>query len=40
MRWLKQEIDRLGSNDLWMAIVASILAALMILAATEAHSLY
>ena len=42
MRWLKQEIYRLGNNDLWMAIAASLIAALMIVAATEAlgRSLY
>jgi len=40
MRWLKREAYRLGSNDLWMAIAAFIIAGLMIVAATEAQSLY
>ena len=35
MRWLKQEIYRLGNNDLWMAIAASVVAVLMIVAAAE-----
>ena len=38
MRWLKQEAYRLGSNDLWMAIAASLIAVLMIVAAAEAQA--
>jgi hypothetical protein len=38
VRWLKQEAYRLGSNDLWMAIAASIVAVLMVVMAAEAQA--
>ena len=40
MRRLKQEMCRVGGIDLWMAIAASAIATLMIVAATQAQSLY
>jgi len=38
LRWLKQEVSWLGSLDLWMALAASAIAALMIIAASEAQA--
>lgn len=37
MRRLRQELGRLGGIDLWMAVAASAIAALMIIAASEAQ---